>query len=150
MGIVCEKLLSATHRPNVVNDCVKLIDAEVEAKSGVTGMLIKGGYKGFKAIKPSIVKEAVDHLLDEFVQVFDKHYEEYKGESQGGAVSFESWAVRRDERLADDLLGITDRKIAKAKVAVIRKIYEGMRKIAQRQVAMAIPAIARLLTKHVG
>lgn len=150
MGIVTEKLLSAANRPNVVVDCVHLVDSEVEAKTGISGMLIKGGYKAFKAVKPAIVREAVDHLLDEFVVVFDKHYEEFRSENPSGSVSFESWAVRRDERLADDMLGITDRKIAKAKMVVIRKIYEGMRKVAQNQVAMAMPAVARLVVKHVG
>jgi hypothetical protein len=150
MGIAAEKLLSSSNRPNVVKDCVKLVDDEVDAKGGVTGMLIKGGYKAFKAVKPSIVKEAVEHLLDEFVEVFDKHYDEFLQENQGGALSFESWAVRRDERIADDMLGVTDRKIEKAKITAIRKIYEGLRKIAQKQVAMAIPGVARLVIKHVG
>jgi ribosomal protein S17E len=149
MGIVVEKLLSADARSNVVVDCVSLVDREVASKSGLTGIMIKGGYKTFKAIKPSIVKDAVEILLDYFVPVMDGHYEEYLKADPGKSTPFASWAKERDMRLADDMLKITDEMMNRSSKTVIKKIYSGMRTIAQKNVALAVPGIAGIIVKHV-
>lgn len=47
-----EILLDETKRPAVVTDMQQLIDEEVEAKSGVSGLAIKGGYGLVKKVKP--------------------------------------------------------------------------------------------------
>ena len=79
MGAVKDKLLDTGVRPNVIADCVGVVDGEVASKKGMTGLVIKGGYKAFKALKPGIVEEAVNHLLDDFVAIVDRHYDEYLG-----------------------------------------------------------------------
>ena len=145
MGALTDKLLEAGTRPKVVADCVVLVDGEVAAKKGVTGMIIKTGYKAFKALKPTIVKEAVEHLLDDFVKVIEVHFEEFTG-SEGS--SFERFAVSRDTRIANDLLGITDAIINKSDKTALKKIYHGLRKVAERNVAQAVPAIGRLVEKY--
>jgi hypothetical protein len=145
MGALKDKLLVAGVRPKVVADCVVVVDSEVASKKGLGGAVIKTGYKAFKAIRPSIVKEAVEHLLDDFVNVMDVRYAEYQ---EAGASSFESWAVPRDTQIANDLLGITDAIINKSDKAALKKIYGGLRKIAERNVAQAVPAISRLIDKH--
>ena len=145
MGALKDKLLEETKRPEVVNDCVILIDNEVAAKKGVTGMVIKTGYKAFKALRPNIVKEAVEHLLNDFVDVLDKHFDTCQS---SGAASFETYAGPRDTAIADDLLGVTDNIMAKSDKAALKKIYNGLRKVAERNVAQAVPAVARLVDKH--
>ncbi|MBO0841387.1 MAG: hypothetical protein J2O49_11270, partial [Sciscionella sp.] len=60
-------LLDPQRRPNVVNDCQQLIEDQVAAAAGIPGVAIKGGYKVVKAIKPGIIHDAVDGLLDQFV-----------------------------------------------------------------------------------
>jgi len=150
MGIVKETLLEKDTRPKVVVDCVRLVDAEVAAKRGVTGFMIKGGYKAFKAIKPRIVRDAVEHLLDDFTVVIDQHYEKYIDEHEDKATGFDAWAKRRDERIAEDLLGVTDGMMERSKKTAIKKIYKGLRGTAKRNVAEAVPAVGRLVIKHVG
>ena len=150
MGIVKETLLKEDARPKVVEDCVKLVDAEVAAKKGVTGFMVKGGYKAFKAIKPRIVRDAVEILLDDFTGIIDEHYDEYLGEHEDKAVGFDSWAKRRDSRIAEDLLGVTDGMMERSKKTAIKKIYKGLRSTAKRNVAEAVPAVGRLVIKHVG
>jgi hypothetical protein len=148
MGILKERLSQPEKRPQVITDCAKLVDAEVAAKTGVTGLMIKGGYKAFKAIKPSIVENAVDHLLDDFAVVLDRHYDAYLAADPGKRVPFDAWAKNRDAVIADDLLKVTDGIMERSNKVAIRKIYTGMRKIAQRNVAEAVPAIGRLSMKH--
>ena len=150
MGLLKDKLLENGSRTVVVQDCVVLVDKQVAAKKGVTGMMIKGGYKAFKAIKPTIVKEAVEILLDEFVVVLDHHYDAYLAEDAAQSTSFESWATSRDHKIADDMLGITDGMMERSNKKAIKKIYQGMRKVAEKNVAEAVPDMARLIVKHVG
>jgi hypothetical protein len=145
MGALKDKLLDAAVRPVVVGDCAALVDNEVASKSGITGAVIKTGYKAFKALKPNIVKEAVDHLLDDFTAVLDKHYDVFLA---SGSASFEAWANPKNEMLADDLLKVTDDIMARSGKTALKKIYNGLRKVAKKNVAQAIPATARLVEKH--
>ena len=150
MGVLQSKLTDDGVRKVVIQDCVKVVDAEVAGKKGMTGMVIKGGYRTFKAIRPSIVQEAVVHLLDDFSEVLDRLYDEYRAEEPDGTGSFEQWALQRDVRVADDLLGITDSMMDRSSKTVLKKIYGGLRAVAQKNVAQAVPAVARLVTKHAG
>ncbi len=145
MGALTDKLLEPAVRPTVVLDCAALVDSEVAAKSGITGAIIRTGYKAFKALKPNIVKEAVDYLLNDFVEVLDRYYDKFK---VAGSVSFESWVRPKDAELADDLLKVTDSIMNKSEKTALKKIYSGLRKIAEKNVAQAVPAIARLVEKH--
>lgn len=143
-----EKITDPGVREVVIKDCVNVVDGEVAAKKGITGMMIKGGYKAFKAIKPGIVEEAVRRLLDDFCDVLDKEYESFCQDESKGNQSFEQWASRRDAQIADDLLGITDDIMNRTVRTVLQKIYRGLRGLAQKNVAAAVPAIARLVMKH--
>ena len=145
MGALKDKLLEPGKRPDVVADCVQLVDNEVNAKKGVSGMVIKTGYKAFKALRPNIVKEAVDHLLDQFVEKLEKHYDACLA---ANAASFETYATPRDKEIANDLLGVTDAIIAKSDKSALKKIYGGLRKVAEKNVAQAVPGTARVIDKH--
>ena len=147
MGVVKDKLLDDGVRPAVISDCVRLIDQEVASKRGVGGMMIKGGYKAFKKFKPSIVKDAVEALLESFTEVLDDVYEDYLKED--GKTPFDTWASRRKPSIANSLLGITDSIIDSSDKAAIKKMYGGMRKIGQKNVEEAIPGISRLVIKYV-
>jgi hypothetical protein len=150
MGILKDTLLAETRRPAVVTDCAKLVDAEVAAKKGVTGLMIKGGYAAFKAVKPGIVTKAVEHLLDDFTVILDRHYDTYLADNPGRSPAFDEWARRRDSQIANDLLGVTDDIMARSDKKAIKKIYSGMRNVAQRNVAEAVPAVGRLVIKHLA
>jgi hypothetical protein len=150
MGILKDKLGVPEKRPTVIADCVKLVDDEVASKSGVTGLMIKGGYKAFTTIMPRMVENAVDVLLDEFIVVLDRHYEAYLKAVPDKKTSFGAWAKNRDSVIADDLLKITDAIMDRSNKTAIKKIYSGMRKVAQRNVAEAVPGIGRLVERHAG
>jgi len=150
MGVLKDKLSQAERRPQLITDCVKLVDSEVASKSGVTGLMIKSGYKMFTTIMPRMVENAVDVLLDEFLVVLDRHYDAYLKAVPDQKTPFESWAKSRDSLIADDLLKITDDIMNRSNKTAIKKIYAGMRKVAQRNVAEAVPGIGRLVSKHMA
>ena len=53
-------------------------------------------------------------------------------------------------QLADDLLGVTDALMNRSRKRALVKIYRGLRGVAQKQVAIAVPGIARIVVKHAG
>jgi hypothetical protein len=149
MGIVKDRILDSQNRPVVIRDCAALVDAEVAAKSGVTGMVIRTGYKAFKAIKPTIVETAVDILLDDFAVKLDGQYQTWLRAHPKKDRPFDAWAKLRDAEIADDLLKVTDALMDRSNKNAIKKIYAGLRGIAKQHVASAVPAVARLVMKHV-
>ena len=148
MGILKDTILSSEKRPSVIQDCVQLVDAEVAAKKGVTGMMIKSSYKMFKAIKPTIVQTAVEHLLDDFAVKLDQQYDTYLAAVPDKSQPFDRWATNRDREIADQLLGVTDAIIAKSEKPAIKKIYSGLRGVAEKNVAAAVPAVGKLVMKY--
>ena len=68
----------------------------------------------------------------------------------GKRTPFDAWAKNRDAVIADDLLKITDGMMDRSNKNAIKKIYKGLRNVAQRNVAEAVPAIGRLSIKHVS
>lgn len=150
MGVLKDRLLDGQARPKLISDCIKLVDAEVDSKKGVIGLMIKGGYKAFKAVMPNIVEQAVDHLLDDFVGVLDTLHDEYLKQDKDLGLSFDIWMSNQKNRVADALLGVTDSIMERSTKVALKKIYSGLRSIAQKNVAEAVPGIGSIIRKHMG
>src|SRR5262245_65713278 len=69
-----EKLGNPTVRPQVVADCVGLIDAQVKTK----GFVIKSAYATIKALKKRMIPEVVDALLDDWLGKLQPHYDKWQ------------------------------------------------------------------------
>src|SRR5262245_32246922 len=87
VGMLKDILLADDKRPQTLGDCVQLVESEVASKSGLTGIAVKGAFAVVKAVKPGFVREAVDHLLDEFVQQLEPFYAEWQ-KAGGDIVGF--------------------------------------------------------------
>ena len=148
MGVLKDNILSDANRPSVIKDCVLLVDAEVAAKKGVSGMMIKSSYKMFKAIKPTIVEHAVETLLPAFAERLDIQYDKYLAAVPDKTQPFDRWAIARDKDIANQLLGVTDDIINRSEKTAIKKIYNGLRGIAEKNVTAAIPAVGKLVMKY--
>jgi len=133
-------------RPKVVGDCAQLIDDEVKRKSGLSGLAIKGAYGLVKAIKPGIIKDSIEHLLDGFVAQLEPYYVRAQEKSEKlGAV-----LVREPAPVADALLHFTDQKAERADNATMRKAYSKLRPTAKDHVQQAVPGLAAVLDKYVA
>ena len=144
MATLKEILLVPARRPAVVTGCVELVDSEVASKSGLTGMAIKAAYMVVKKIKPGIIREAVDSLLDEFVERMEPYY----ADCLKGGENVEAFFGGRAETIANALLGVTDAKAARARNRTIKAAYDKLRPTGIRHTAAAVPGIARLIRKH--
>jgi hypothetical protein len=141
-----DQLLAPERRPQLITDCTQLIDEEVAAKSGLTGVAVKAAYGMVKALKPGIIRESVDMLIDDFVSKMEPFYESQKKSGQG----LEAYFTARSGEVADALLGVTDARAARSKNGTIKKAYESLRPKGKQHVEAAIPRLSRLVARHVG
>ena len=134
------------NRPQVVEECVGLIDAQVKQK----GFVIKSAYATIKAIKKKFVPEVVDALLDEWLAKLQPHYDRWgSARTQPSATSLSDFLVARSDDVAEDLLSVTDARADKTTHTTAKKMYLRMRAGAKKDVVAAIPDLAKLIEKHV-
>jgi len=133
-------------RAGVIIDCVQLINSEVKSKGGFSGAAVKAAFALVKAIKPRILEESVDSLLDDFVSELQPYYEQYQGEGSPGTL--ETYLDKRAERVAESLLGITDRRAERASNKTLVKAYKRLRPKGKVHVEAAVPGIGRVLDRH--
>lgn len=132
-------------RPQLVTDCVALIDAQVKTKSGLSGVAIKGAYGTIKRIKKGIVPEVVDSLLDEWLEKLQVYYDTWVS---GGGRTFAEFLSARAEDVAEDMLSVTDGRAERSSHKTARKAYQKMRGSAKHHVMEAVPDLARLIERH--
>jgi hypothetical protein len=131
-------------RSEVIEDACRVLDLEVADKGGLSGMALKAGYKLVQGVKPGFVREVVDNLLDDFLDALEPIYQEAlaQGKRPGAHLSSNS------ARMADALLGITDRRAQNAKRPVIKSMYERLRPTAKKHVEAAAPRLGDLLDRY--
>lgn len=143
MASLVEQLGKEPLRPQVVADCVELIDAQVKQK----GFVIKSAYATIKAIKKRFVPEVVDGLLDEWLEKLQPHYDRWAAGKQG---TFSDHVIARSDDVAEDLLSVTDARAQKTSHTTAKKMYLRMRDSAKRNVVEAIPELSRMIERHLA
>jgi len=139
-------LLESENRTRVIGDCVNLVESEVASKSGLGGMAVKTAFGLIKKINPQIIHMAINKLIDDFVDAMDPFFSEYQ---KANASNLEShWTAKRSE-LADALLGVTDKRIAKAQNKTIKKAYSKLRSSGAKHVEASVPGIAQVIARYV-
>ncbi|MEO1636886.1 MAG: hypothetical protein AAFS04_17605, partial [Cyanobacteria bacterium J06631_9] len=129
----------------IAQDCTQLIDRQVSAKGGLSGIALKGAYRVVKGIGANYVQGAVERLLPETGQALEPLWSE--GVQKGDPVAHLS--AERD-RAADLILQTTDRRIARAGNAVLSGVYNKLRKSVKPDVVAAVPELAQTLKKHLN
>ena len=131
-------------RSSVIDDCVDLVDAEVQRKSGLGGMLIKTAYKAVKGIKPGFIRKVVSSLFDSWIAQLEPLWKEAADAGNKPSAHFEN----ERSRVADALLKVTDDRADNAKSGVVRKFYNKLRPSAKKHVEEAVPGLTVILEKH--
>ncbi len=128
-------------RPVVVDECVALVESEVQGK----GLIIRGAFKTVKKIKPGFVKGAIDGLLDEWLDKIEPYYGTWKSGDNGGLSAYLSG---QKHEVANDLLTVTDARAETSKHKTAAKMYKKLRPSALTNVESAVPGLAALIEKH--
>lgn len=141
-------LRDAAQRPAILRDCERVIADEVDAKGGLSGMAIKAAYKVVCKVKPGIIVEVMDGLLDDFVGRLEPLYAEHRQAAERQA--FPAKLVQERGRVADALLGITDDRARRSPNPTLKGAYEKMRPQAKKHVEEAIPRVSQLLATYLS
>jgi len=131
-------------RTRVLQDCSELVEAEVKAKSGLSGLAIKAAYSIVKGIRPTFIPESLDNLLDDFAVHLEPIYQEAKQQNVAVAAHFEA----NRSRVADALLAITDARAKRSSYPVVVKAYDGLRGKAKQHVEAAVPRLGLLVEAY--
>lgn len=145
MSELKELLLAPDKRALVIRDAEALVDSEVQGKGGISGFAIKAGYKAATSVKPSLVRDALNNLIDRFVDRIEPFYQEWKGGGPSGG--FDQFLIGRSKAVANALLGVTDER-ARSASGVVKKTYEKLRPQGEKNVEAAVPGLARLIQRH--
>lgn len=142
-----QKIGSEPTRGRVVQECVVLVDQEVQAKNGVSGLAIKGAYGTVKKIKPDFVTAAVDGLLDGWLERLEPYYSSWQ---QATGSTFAQFLTVRADDVAEDLLVVTDERAETSKYKTAAKLYKKLRPSAKKNVSGSVPKLGALLERHLG
>jgi hypothetical protein len=139
MGL-SDKFSDQTIQANLIADCTKLVDEQVAAKNGLSGLAIKAAYSVVKGVEPSYIPGAIERILPEAIMALEPMWDE--GLQTGSPVQH---LIQNRSRTADTLLSITDARIEKAQHGVVRASYGKLRKSVKNDVEEAVPSLAKLL-----
>ncbi|MEZ4452032.1 MAG: hypothetical protein R3B09_21390 [Nannocystaceae bacterium] len=152
MATLVEILTKPETRPRVVRACAELVAAEVDRKSGLSGIAIKGAYRLVQAVKPTMITDVVDRLLPEFAAAMEPFYAESveRAESRGQPLAhvFPAHLADSAPAVAEALLKVTDRRAEGASGPVL-KTYRKLRGSAAEHVTAAVPGLARTIAPFV-
>ncbi|MBE9063736.1 hypothetical protein [cf. Phormidesmis sp. LEGE 11477] len=140
-----QKTQDKATRSAIAADCTQLIDQQVSAKGGLSGMALKTAYKVVKGISADYIPGALTRLMPETFANLDPIWAE--GKQAGDPVAYMS---EHRDRTADAILAATDDRIARAGQGVISTTYNRLRKSVKSDVVAAVPGLAAILQKHVG
>ncbi len=144
MGSLVDTVKDPSKRAAVLDSCVRLIDAEVASKRGLTGVAVKAAFKSVKGLRPGMVRQSMDALLDDFSATVDPFWQE----CQSSGTPSRSFFASRKNDVANALLGITDARAAKSPHRVLVRAYKSLRGKAIHHIGDAMPRFGDLLDQH--
>lgn len=142
MGL-SEKIQDEAVRANMIEDCTKLIDQQVAAKGGLSGMAMKTAYGVIKGIGAGYIPGALERLLPDACAALDPMWQE--GAAAGDPVKFLS---ENKDRTADSILSVTDARIEKTSNGVVSATYKKLRKSVKNDVEAAVPDLATIIGNY--
>jgi hypothetical protein len=146
MATLRELLGGPDKRPRLVDDAMRVLDAEVDDKSGLSGIAVKTAYKVVKGVSPNFIREVVDALLPDFLDGLEPLYQE----ALAKGIKPRQHLQANPGRVADALLGITDRRAERSKNQLVKATYEKLRGSAKKHVEAAVPRLGELFERHAG
>jgi hypothetical protein len=140
-------LLTPENQPQVVADCLTLIDQEVAAKSGISGAAVKLAYKTAKTFAKGYLKATVENLLPDFVAALEPYWADF---AASGSSGFGDYLVKRSDEVSEALLAITDARAKMSDRPVIIRAYGTVRGGAAKHITAALPAVGAMVEKYAG
>lgn len=131
------------NRQKTVTDLVGVIDAEVAGQSGLTGTAVKAAYAAVQKVKPNVVQNATNAMLDDFLAALAALWA-----SKPAGTGFGAHLAANGDQAAEALLAVTDAQTADAKPA-LTKAYNSLRGKAKGYVIAALPRVGDAIEQNV-
>jgi len=125
---------------SIAADCAQLMDKQVAAKTGISGLALKTAYKALKGIGPGYIPRALKSLVPQALDALDPMWS--AGLQAGDPVDHLS---QNPSETADVLLSVTDNKLSNAKNKIVIATYKKVRKSIKGDVEAAVPGLAEIL-----
>jgi hypothetical protein len=138
-------LLAPDIQPDVVADCLALIDHEVSGRSGISGAAVKIAYKTAKTFAKGYLRATVETLLPDLVAALEPFW---AGFTASGAAGFGDYLVKHGDEVSEALLSVTDARAKMSDRPVIIKAYGTVRGGAAKHITAALPAVGALVEKY--
>ncbi|HJY73047.1 MAG TPA: hypothetical protein VJ347_14815 [Streptosporangiaceae bacterium] len=142
-----QMLLAPDVQPDVVADCLTLIDEEVGSKSGVSGAAVKLAYKTAKTFAKGYLQNTMESLLPHLVTQLEPYWADF---TASGASGFGDYLVKHGEEVSEALLSVTDAWAKESERPVIVRAYGTVRGGAAKHITAALPAVGALVEKYAG
>ena len=142
-----EILLAPDTQPHVVDDCQKLIEQEISAKSGVSGTAVKVAYKTAHSFAPGYLRSKVEQLVPEMVIQLEPFWADFIASGSSG---FGDYLVKRGDEVSEALLSVTDAHAAHGIRPTIVKAYRAVRGSAAKHITAALPNLGALVQNYAG
>ncbi len=129
----------------VVDDGVRVIDAEVASKRGLSGVAVKAAFKAVKKVKPNFARMALHHLMPDFARQVDPFVTDWQTKGQG---SLRDYFIAHDRAIANALLAITDARSRNAQNRGVKKAYDSLRPKGLEHTRVAMPRLGEMVARH--
>ncbi|MBD8507782.1 hypothetical protein HT102_14935 [Hoyosella sp. G463] len=144
-GSLREELLSQGNKDAFVAEARAVLDAEVRAKRGPGGMVIKGAYRTVNAVHATFVDGVLRALLPDFLADLQPHWDAFQADS---TEDFGQYLAQHGHSAADSLLAVVDRRAAGSSYRSVVKLYGQLRGQAHKHVVQALPAVGELIQRN--
>lgn len=138
-------LLTPGNYPNVVADCLTLIQQEVSSKSGVSGAAVKLAYKTANTVAKGFIQEKVEQMLPGLVAALEPYWADF---TASGASGFGDYLVKHGDEVAEAMLAVSDEIGKTSRKPVIIKAYATIRNGAPKHIVAALPAVGAMVEKY--
>ena len=125
-----------------------MVRDEVSQKRGVSGVMIKAGFKLIERVRPSIIDDLLYSLLPLFIERLKPFYDAYLTHSIEEGSNLGAYLIDRAAEVASGLLEVTDERAKKSRMSALVGAYRKLRPIAQDQIISAMPRLGALLERH--
>ena len=144
MASLIELAKDPAKRRAIVEDAVRLLDAEVADKRGFSGKAVKLAFRAVKGVSPGMIPMSIDALLDEFCGQVQPFWDA----AQAAGTSTRAYFQTNGNAIAAALLSITDARAQRSTQRVLKGAYSKLRGQAVKHITEAMPRLADLLDRH--
>ena len=139
---LADLLLNDNERPKVVAEVSHLIESQVSAKRGFSGTALRTAMSMARKASPNAIPNSVDHLLPEFCETLQPHYDAFLAQGSG---TFADYVSQRKADISDEILSVTDRRAARSTNKTVKSMYAKLRSTAEDEVRNVAPGLARIV-----